>query len=144
MVSKLYGKAQSCCRSERADCGWLSSRVSWEARHWTAFLNLHEPVREKREATGFVGMGEDLPELWLECLTRRRMATYRCAVPAQKLSTVFWQAYLGPQAVRPMWSLTAHLALSAQSASGVVGRSHMPVLWLRNRQVGTIHSELAP
>jgi hypothetical protein len=52
-------------------------------------FDFYELVQEEREATGLVGLGEDLLELWLECFPRWPVETYRRDVPAQAMPAVF-------------------------------------------------------
>jgi hypothetical protein len=112
--------------------GWTPS--SRGAR--IAPLSLNEMVHRKLQAAGFVGLGEDLPQLWLERLARGAVATYRCHVPAQEMSALFRGTCHDSPELSWVWNLTKEMALSHKLAAGVVGRLHLQELRLRDRQVG--------
>ena len=73
-------------------------------------------VHGKCEATGLVGLGEDLPELRLECFSRWPVETHRCDVPAQEMPAVS--------------DIVSESAFAHECSAGVMERKHVQEVWL--------------
>ena len=72
-----------------------------------------------------MGLGDDLPELWLECFSRRSVATYRRDVPAQEMSAMFRQAHDGANELSAVSGIASEGAFAHEYPAGTVGRLHL-------------------